>query len=138
MIHGTRLDSAISSAGLMRQALVQATWHARHRKAFGRLLIEQPLMKQVLVDLLLESEAATALVMYLATLFDTTYNNIHSNNTSEIRAFARIATALAKFWICKRTPEMTFEALECLGGAGFIEESIMPRIYREAPLNSIW
>lgn len=95
-------------------------------------------MKQVLVDLLLESEAATALVMHLATLFDAMYNNIHSNNTGEIRALARIATALAKFWICKRTPETTYEALECLGGAGFVEESIMPRIYREAPLNSIW
>ncbi|CAF3437911.1 unnamed protein product [Rotaria sp. Silwood1] len=138
MINGTRLDSAISSAALMRQALVQATWHARHRKAFGRLLIEQPLMKQVLIDLLLESEAATALVMYLATLFDATYNNIHSNNTSEIGALARIATAIAKFWICKRTPETTYEALECLGGAGYVEESMMPRIYREAPLNSIW
>ncbi|CAF1495948.1 unnamed protein product [Rotaria sp. Silwood1] len=138
MIHGTRLDCAISSAALMRQALVQATWHARHRKAFGRLLIDQPLMKQVLIDLLLESEAATALVMYLATLFDATYNNIHSNNTSEIGALARIATAIAKFWICKRTPETTYEALECLGGAGYVEESMMPRIYREAPLNSIW
>jgi putative acyl-CoA dehydrogenase len=95
-------------------------------------------MKQVLIDLLLESEAATALVMYLATLFDATYNNNYSNNTSETRALARIATALAKFWICKRTPETTYEALECLGGAGFVEESIMPRIYREAPLNSIW
>jgi putative acyl-CoA dehydrogenase len=95
-------------------------------------------MKQVLIDLLLESEAATALVMYLATLFDSTYNNNHSNNTNEIKAFTRIATAIAKFWICKRTPETTYEALECLGGAGFIEESNMPRIYREAPLNSIW
>ena len=95
-------------------------------------------MKQVLVDLLLESEAATALVMHLATLFDAMYNNVHSNNTGEIRALARIATALAKFWICKRTPETTYEALECLGGAGFVEESMMPRIYREAPLNSIW
>ena len=95
-------------------------------------------MKQVLIDLSLESEAATALVMYLATLFDATYNNTHSNNTSEIRSFARIATALAKFWICKRAPETTYEALECLGGAGFVEESSMPRIYREAPLNSIW
>jgi len=138
MVHGTRLDTAIGSAGLMRQALVQATWHARHRKAFGRLLIDQPLMKQVLIDLLLESEAATALVMYLATLFDATYNNIQTNNTSEMRALTRIATALAKFWICKRTPETTYEALECLGGAGFVEESMMPRIYREAPLNSIW
>lgn len=95
-------------------------------------------MKQVLVDLLLESEAATALVMHLATLFDMTYNNIHSNNNGETRALARIATALAKFWICKRTPETTYEALECLGGAGYVEESMMPRIYREAPLNSIW
>ncbi|CAF3968550.1 unnamed protein product [Rotaria magnacalcarata] len=138
MINGTRLDSAISSAALMRQALVQATWHARHRKAFGRLLIDQPLMKQVLVDLLLESEAATTLVMHLATLYDSTYNNILSNNTKEINALARIASALAKFWICKRTPETTYEALECLGGAGFVEESILPRIYREAPVNSIW
>ena len=95
-------------------------------------------MKQVLVDLLLESEAATAFVMYLATLFDATYNNVHSNNTGEVIALSRIATALAKFWICKRTPETTYEALECLGGAGYVEESMMPRIYREAPLNSIW
>lgn len=95
-------------------------------------------MKQVLIDLLLESEAATTLVMYLATLSDLTYNNTHSNNTGEAKALARIATALAKFWICKRTPETTYEALECLGGAGFVEESMMPRIYREAPLNSIW
>jgi putative acyl-CoA dehydrogenase len=95
-------------------------------------------MKQVLIDLLLESEAATSLAMYLATQFDLTYNNTQSTNTNEIKAFARIATAIAKFWICKRTPETTYEALECLGGAGFIEESNMPRIYREAPLNSIW
>jgi putative acyl-CoA dehydrogenase len=95
-------------------------------------------MKQVLIDLLLESEAATALVMYVATLFDSTYNNIDSNNTNEIKAFTRIATAIAKFWICKRAPETTYEALECLGGSGFVEESNMPRLYREAPLNSIW
>jgi putative acyl-CoA dehydrogenase len=95
-------------------------------------------MKQVLIDLLLESEAATALAMYLASLFDSIYNNIHSNNINETKAFARISTAIAKFWICKRAPETTFEALECLGGAGFIEESTMPRLYREAPLSSIW
>lgn len=95
-------------------------------------------MKQVLIDLLLESEAATALVMYLATLFDATYNKNNENNINETKAFARIATAIAKFWICKRTPETTYEALECLGGAGYVEESIIPRIYREAPLNSIW
>ncbi|CAF0785338.1 unnamed protein product [Adineta steineri] len=135
MVQGTRLDSAVGSAALMRQGLVQATWHARHRKAFGRLLIEQSLMKQVLIDLLLESEAATALGMYNATLIDSTYN---TKNTNDIKAFARIVTAIAKFWICKRTPETTYEALECLGGAGFVEESNMPRIYREAPLNSIW
>ncbi|CAF0811387.1 unnamed protein product [Rotaria sp. Silwood1] len=138
MVNGTRLDTSVGSAALMRQSLIQATWHARHRKAFGQLLIDQPLMKQVLIDLLLESEAATALVMYLATLFDATYNKNHSNNMNEVKAFARIATAIAKFWICKRTPETTYEALECLGGAGFVEESIMPRIYRDAPLNSIW
>ncbi|CAF2619739.1 unnamed protein product [Rotaria sp. Silwood2] len=138
MINGTRLDSAISSAALIRQALVQATWHTRHRKAFGRLLINQPLMKQVLIDLLLESEAATTLVMYLATLYDLTYNNMYSNNTGETKALARIASALAKFWICKRAPETTYEALECLGSAGIVEESMMPRLYREAPVNSIW
>ncbi|CAF4922418.1 unnamed protein product [Rotaria magnacalcarata] len=71
-------------------------------------------------------------------MYDSTYNNILSNNTKEINALARIASALAKFWICKRTPETTSEALECLGGAGFVEESILPRIYREAPVNSIW
>ena len=150
MVHGTRLDSAVGSAALTRQGLIQvqatfleqidfdffcqsqATWHARHRKAFGRLLIDQPLMKQVLSDLLLESEAATALVMYVASLFDSI------SHTSEMKSFARIATAIAKFWVCKRTPEATVEALECLGGAGFVEESNMPRLYREAPLNSIW
>ena len=95
-------------------------------------------MKQVLVDLMLESEAATALVMYLATLSDFTYNNVYSNNTNEMKILSRMATALAKFWICKRAPETTYEALECLGVAGFVEESMMPRIYCEAPLNSIW
>ncbi len=95
-------------------------------------------MKQVLIDLLLESEAATSLAMYLATVFDLTYNNLQTNNINETKALARIATAIAKFWICKRTPETTYEALECLGGAGFVEESNMPRLYREAPLNSIW
>ncbi|CAF0931802.1 unnamed protein product [Adineta ricciae] len=132
MVHGTRLDSAVGSAALIRQGLIQATWHARHRKAFGRLLIDQSLMKQVLSDLLLESEAATTLVMYVASLFDSI------SHTSEMKSFARIATAIAKFWVCKRTPEATVEALECLGGAGFVEESNMPRVYREAPLNSIW
>lgn len=95
-------------------------------------------MKQVLVDLLIESEAATALIMYLATLFDYTQDNPNASKTNEIKAFSRIAIAIAKFWIAKRVPETTYEALECLGGAGFVEDSYMPRIYREAPLNSIW
>ncbi|CAF0774433.1 unnamed protein product [Didymodactylos carnosus] len=138
MVHHTRLDAATGSAALMRQGLMQATWHAKYRKAFGKKLIEHPLMKSVLVDLLLESEAATSLVMYLASAYDATYNNTQTNNVAETKAFTRIATAIAKFWICKRTPETTYEALECLGGAGFVEESMMPRLYREAPLNSIW
>jgi len=95
-------------------------------------------MKKVLVDLLIESEAATSFVMYLATLFDATYQNTNNENKNDVKAFARIATAIAKFWISKRGPEATFEALECLGGAGYVEESNLPRLYREAPLNSIW
>lgn len=95
-------------------------------------------MKSLLVDILLESEAATVLVMHLATLFDATYNKIHSNNTNEIQAFARIANALAKFWICKRAPETIYEALESVGGVGYTEESILARMYREAPFNNIW
>jgi putative acyl-CoA dehydrogenase len=132
MVNHTRLDCAIAGAALMRQAVVQATHHARHRKAFGKLLIEQPLMRNVLADLLLESEAATLLAMRLARSFDA------RESDPEERAFCRIATAVAKYWLCKRSPVQVGEALECLGGNGYVEESIMPRLYREAPLNSIW
>jgi putative acyl-CoA dehydrogenase len=132
MVHHTRLDCAIASAGLMRQALVQAMHHAMRRKAFGKLLIEQPLMRNVLADLAIETHAATLLVMRLAAAFDAREKNEHE------RAFARIATAFSKFWLCKRVPAHVGESLECLGGNGYVEESGMPRLYREAPLYGIW
>ena len=132
MVNHTRLDCAIAGAGLMRQALVQAVHHARHREAFGKLLIDQPLMRNVLADLAIESEAATLLMVRLAHAFD------HREANERERAFCRIATAIAKYWLCKRTPVHVSESLECLGGNGYVEESIMPRLYREAPLYSIW
>jgi putative acyl-CoA dehydrogenase len=132
MVNHTRLDCAIAAAGLMRQALTQAIHHARHRKAFGKLLIDQPLMRNVLADLAIESEAATLLMVRLARAFDRCESDAHE------RAFCRIATAIAKYWLSKRSPIHVGEALECLGGNGYVEESIMPRLYREAPLYSIW
>jgi putative acyl-CoA dehydrogenase len=132
MVHYTRLDAAISSAALMRQALAQALHHAAHRTAFGRRLIDQPLMRNVLADLALEVESASALVMRLARAFD------RSAQDQAEQGFARLATAIAKYWVCKRAPSAIAEALECLGGNGYIEESILPRLYREAPVNSIW
>jgi len=133
MVALTRLDCALGSAALQRAALVQALWHTRHRAAFGRRLAEQPLMRAVLADLALESEAATALALRLAGAVD---RSQHGDEREA--AFARIGTAIGKYWVCKRTPAMVGEALECLGGNGYVEESRMPRLYREAPLNSIW
>jgi len=127
MVHHTRLDCVIGSAALMRRAVVEAVHHARYRHAFGRALIRQPLMRNVLADLALESDAATMLAMRLARAFD-----------EGDRAFARLAVAVGKFWVSKRTAPLVAEALECLGGNGFVEHSMMPRLYREAPLNSIW
>ena len=132
MVNHTRLDCAIAAAGLMRQALAQAVHHARHRAAFGKLLIDQPLMRNVLADLAIESEAATLLMIRLAHAFD------HWERDERERAFCRVATAIAKYWLCKRSPMHVGEALECLGGNGYVEESVMPRLYREAPLYSIW
>ena len=132
MVQHTRLDCAIAAAALMRQAVVQAVHHASHRKAFGKLLIEQPLMRNVLADLILESDAATMLMARLARSFDA-----RETDESE-RGFRRIATAISKYWLCKRAPVLVGEALECLGGNGYVEESVMPRLYREAPLYSIW
>ncbi len=132
MVNHTRLDCAIASAGLMRQAVVQAVHYARGRRAFGKRLIEQPLMQNVLADLIVESEAATLLMMRLACAFDS-----RGGNQSE-QAFARVVAAIAKYWLCKRACMQVGEALECLGGNGYVEESTMPRLYREAPLYSIW
>jgi putative acyl-CoA dehydrogenase len=116
----------------MRQAAVQAVHHARHRFAFGKLLAEHPLMQNVLADLIVESEAATLLMIRLAKTFD------GRGASEQQRSFARIATAISKYWLCKRAPVQVGEALECLGGNGYVEESVMPRLYREAPLYGIW
>jgi putative acyl-CoA dehydrogenase len=123
----TRLDCALGSSALMRQAVTQAVSHAQQRMAFGRLLIDQPLMTNVLADLALESEAATTLALRLARAFD-------DNAT----AFRRVVTPAAKYWICRRAVTVTGEALEVLGGNGYVEDTMMPRLYREAPVNSIW
>lgn len=128
MVHHTRLDCVSGSTGLMRRAFAQALHHAEHREAFGKRLIEQPLMANVLADLALEVEAATALMLRLARSYE---------DESE-QAFARIATAVGKYWVCKRTPGMIYEAMECLGGNGYVEDSTLPRLYREAPVNAIW
>ncbi len=132
MVAQTRLDCILGSAGLMRQALVQAMHHAKHREAFGKLLIDQPLMRNVLADLAVESEAAVAYGMRVARAFDQSEGDQHE------RLVARLATPIGKYWICKRTPPHVNECQECMGGAGYVEEFIMPRLYRQAPLNSIW
>jgi putative acyl-CoA dehydrogenase len=132
MVALTRQDCMIGSSGQMRQALVQAIHHARHRKAFGKRLIEQPLMMNVLADLALESEAHTVLTARVARAVDANHRD------AKEAAFGRIATAIGKYWVCKRTPVFINEAQECLGGAGYVEESNLARLYRQAPLNSIW
>jgi putative acyl-CoA dehydrogenase len=132
MVHHTRLDTAYAPAGLMRAALVQALHHARHRSVFGRALVAQPLMRAVLADLALDAEAALTGVMRVARAFDESAGNPRA------RAFARLAVALMKFWNNKRCPPFIAEAMECLGGIGYVEEVPMARLYREAPLNGIW
>ena len=132
MVMLTRLDCMLGSAAEMRMALIQALHHARHRQAFGKLLIEQPLMRNVLADLTMESEAATAFAIRVAGAVERAPQNARE------AAFARVATAIGKYWVCKRAPAFVNEAQECLGGAGYVEESILPRLYRQAPLNSIW
>jgi putative acyl-CoA dehydrogenase len=131
MVAATRLDCVLGSASLMRRALAEASWHAAHRVAFGALLSEQPLMRNVLADLAVESEAATALGIRLAAAVD-------AADDPHERALRRIALPLGKYWVCKRTPFMVAEALECLGGNGYVEESGLPLVFRESPLNSIW
>ncbi|MEV6166067.1 acyl-CoA dehydrogenase family protein [Streptomyces sp. NPDC052052] len=130
MVAATRLDCVVGSAALMRQAVAQAIHHCTYRRAFGGVLVEKPLMRNVLADLALESEAATVLALRLAAAYDA--------GTEPERAFLRIAVPTAKYWVTKRCTPMVGEALECLGGNGYVEESSMPRLLREAPLNSIW
>lgn len=131
MVAMTRFDCMIGSSALMRQALTQATHHCAHRRVGGRVLSEQPLMQNVLADLALEGEAALALTLRMGRALD------HLDDSHEAR-FARLVTAVGKYWICKRAPAMINEAAECLGGAGYVEDSILPRLYREAPVNSTW
>ena len=127
MVVHTRLDCVLGSTAMMRRAVAEATHHAAHRAAFGRLLSEQPLHLNVLADLCLDSEAATATALRLARALD-----------EDDYSFRRLATAVAKYWICKATPPLVAEALECIGGNGYVEESVLPRLYRESPLNSLW
>jgi putative acyl-CoA dehydrogenase len=133
MVNCTRLDCVMMSATLMRKTLVEAGHHVRYRSAFGARLLEQPLMRNVLADLALESEAATTLTLRLAGAADRAVRGDGAES-----AFRRIATAVGKYWVTKRGPAFTAEALECLGGNGYVEDSGMPRHYREAPLLSIW
>jgi putative acyl-CoA dehydrogenase len=130
MVAMTRLDCVLGSAAIMRRAVVEAAHHAAHRRAFGAALIDKPLMRNVLSDLALESQAATALGIRLAAAFD-------SDDPAE-RALRRLAVAVGKYWVPKRAIAVAAEALECLGGNGYVEESGMPRLLREAPVNSVW
>ena len=127
----TRFDCMIGSSAGMRMAVSQAIDHCRQRKAFGAFLIDQPLMTAVLADLAIEAEAALTLTMRIARALD------HRDDSHE-DALVRLGSAIGKYWICKRTPGHAYEALECLGGSGVMEDSPMPRLYREAPVNAIW
>ncbi|WP_327593041.1 acyl-CoA dehydrogenase family protein [Streptomyces chartreusis] len=130
MVAATRLDCVLGSAGLMRQAVAQAVHHCKNREAFGGRLVDKPLMRNVLADLAIESEAATTLALRLAAAYDT--------GGEQEKALLRIAVPAAKYWVTKRCAPVTVEAAECLGGNGYVEESGMPRLVRESPLNSIW
>jgi putative acyl-CoA dehydrogenase len=132
MVHHTRLDCIVAPAAFMRQAAANALWHAAHRTAFQRKLVDQPLMRHVLADLVIESEAATALTFRIARSFD------ESASDGNAALFSRIATPIGKYWLNKRVVGHVYEAMECHGGAGYVEESIMPRLFRQSPLNSIW
>ncbi len=133
MVNHTRLDCVTGSTAGMRAGVVQATWHAEHRSAFGKRLVDQPLMQNVLADLCVESEAATISALRLARSYDEV-----AAGDDDAHRFRRLANAVLKYWICKRGPAHAGEALECLGGNGYVEESGMPRLYREMPLSSIW
>jgi len=132
MAHLTRFDIVVAAAGMMRAALHQALHHCAHRVAFGRTLVEQPLMQNVLADLAIESEAAMLIAFRLARAFD------RMGHDEQERRLTRIITPIAKYWLCKRLPMLIAEAMECLGGNGYVEEGPLGRLYREAPLNGIW
>ncbi len=132
MVQLTRLDCALASAGFMRMALAQAVHHCRYRSVFQKHLYDQPMMRAVLADLALEVEGAVALVMRLSRAFD------RAATEPREAAYARLVTPAAKYWICKTAPGFIYEAMECLGGNGYVEESVLPRLYREAPVNAIW
>jgi putative acyl-CoA dehydrogenase len=132
MVHHTRLDCILAPAAFMRQATANALWHTAHRTAFQKKLIDQPLMQSVLADMAIESEAATQLAFRIARSFD------ESAASEEATAFSRIATPVGKYWLNKRVVNLVYEAMEAHGGAGYVEESVMPRLFRQSPLNSIW
>ncbi|NMM37381.1 MAG: isovaleryl-CoA dehydrogenase [Glaciimonas sp.] len=132
MVTMTRFDCMIGSSAGMRQAVAQASHHCAHRTAFGKRLSEQPLMQNVLTDLIIEHEAALALTMRIASALD------RSEHSDSEKLLVRIGTAVGKYWICKRTPAHAYEAMECIGGSGVMEDCIMPRLFRESPVNSIW
>jgi len=136
MVGMTRLDCVSGSAAIMRRAVAEATHHAAHRSAFGSPLLDKPLMQNVLADLAVESEAATALAIRLAAAFDVRDDPADPDPAS--RALRRLGVAVGKYWVTKRAIAVAAEALECLGGNGYVEESGMPRLLREAPVNSVW
>src|SRR4030095_231581 len=131
MVTGTRLDGAVASCGLMRLAVANAVHHCRHRTVFQKRLVDQPLMQQVLADLALDVEAATAVSFRLARSFDRA-------SDTHAAAWRRLMTPVTKYWVCKMGPALAYEAMECLGGNGYVEESLAARLYRELPLNAIW
>lgn len=137
MVNHTRLDCILGSAAIMRQGVSEACWHAAHRSAFGRVLTEQPLMANVLADLALESEAATVAALRLARAYDATDETAPTGDQHEAR-LQRLLTPVVKYWTCKRAPQHAAEALECLGGNGFVEESGLPRLFRQSPVNGVW
>ncbi|MEG3178722.1 acyl-CoA dehydrogenase family protein [Sphingomonas sp. RB3P16] len=130
MVHHTRLGTVAGTLGIMRAALAQAVHHVAHRRAFQKTLIDQPLMRAVIADLAIEYEAAVVLSTRMARAFDAT--------DDQGRGYARLAVALAKYWLTKRNPNFVFECMECHGGGGYTEETPMPRLFRESPLNAIW
>ena len=132
MVTMTRFDCMVGSSAGMRQAVAQALHHCAHRSAFGKTLAEQPLMQNVLADLVIESEAALAMTLRIARALDAGESSEHE------KMLVRVGTAVGKYWICKRTPAHAYEAMECIGGSGVMEDCIMPRLFRESPVNSIW